>query len=429
MHAKLTIATEIEIRCLSDLPKLKILMESSGMKINKSQLARELNVDRRTVDKYLKGYVPKKKRNRSSKIDPYYEVIAELLSEESKQVFYYKRVLWQYLKDHHGLQCSSSAFRAYIARKPEFQAYFTEGKRTKTNKPVVRYETAPGEQAQFDWKENIRYITKEGEVLSVQVGVFLLSYSRFRTFLLTLSRSQGMLMDFLAQTFEIIGGVPKTILFDNMKTVMDEARTTYSKGVVNERFDQFAKDYGFDIHPCIAGRPRTKGKVETTMKLIDEIHAYQGKLSYEELQDFIQSLCERINHSYHQGTGKIPILAFQQEKNLLLPLPRKEIRDSYKIKHIPVKVNSAGMISYKGNQYSVPMDYQGKTVNVQVYDERMYVYYNTKLIAEHPVSSLKMNYKEEHYIQALSQDLPHYPDVEELAKKNLLAIHEVYKNE
>jgi transposase len=429
MHAKLTIATEIEIRCLSDLPKLKILMESSGMKINKSQLARELNVDRRTVDKYLKGYVPKKKRNRSSKIDPYYEVIAELLSEESKQVFYYKRVLWQYLKDHHGLQCSSSAFRAYIARKPEFQAYFTEGKRTKTNKPVVRYETAPGEQAQFDWKENIRYVTKEGEVLSVQVGVFLLSYSRFRTFLLTLSRTQGMLMDFLAQTFEIIGGVPKTILFDNMKTVMDEARTTYSKGVVNERFDQFAKDYGFDIHPCIAGRPRTKGKVETTMKLIDEIHAYQGKLSYEELQDFIQSLCERINHSYHQGTGKIPILAFQQEKNLLLPLPRKEIRDSYKIKHIPVKVNSAGMISYKGNQYSVPMDYQGKTVNVQVYDERMYVYYNTKLIAEHPVSSLKMNYKEEHYIQALSQDLLHYPDVGELAKKNLLAIHEVYKNE
>jgi transposase len=429
MHAKLTIATEIEIRCLSDLPKLKILMESSGMKINKSQLARELNVDRRTVDKYLKGYVPKKKRNRSSKIDPYYEVIAELLSEESKQVFYYKRVLWQYLKDHHGLQCSSSAFRAYIARKPEFQAYFTEGKRTKTNKPVVRYETAPGEQAQFDWKENIRYVTKEGEVLSVQVGVFLLSYSRFRTFLLTLSRTQGMLMDFLAQTFEIIGGVPKTILFDNMKTVMDEARTTYSKGVVNERFDQFAKDYGFDIHPCIAGRPRTKGKVETTMKLIDEIHAYQGKLSYEELQDFIQSLCEWINHSYHQGTGKIPILAFQQEKNLLLPLPRKEIRDSYKIKHIPVKVNSAGMISYKGNQYSVPMDYQGKTVNVQVYDERMYVYYNTKLIAEHPVSSLKMNYKEEHYIQALSQDLLHYPDVGELAKKNLLAIHEVYKNE
>ncbi len=317
------------------------------MKINKSQLARELNVDRRTVDKYLKGYVPKKKRNRSSKIDPYYEVIAELLSEESKQVFYYKRVLWQYLKDHHGLKCSSSAFRAYIARKPEFQAYFTEGKRTKTNKPVVRYETAPGEQAQFDWKENIRYVTKEGEALSVQVGVFLLSYSRFRTCLLTLSRSQGMLMDFLAQTFEIIGGVPKTIIFDNMKTVMDEARTTYSKGVVNERFDQFAKDYGFDIHPCIAGRPRTRGKVETTMKLIDEIHAYQGKLSYEELHDFIQSLCERINHSYYQGTGKIPILAFQQEKNLLLPLPRKEIRDSYKIKHIPVKVNSAGMISYK----------------------------------------------------------------------------------
>lgn len=149
------------------------------MKINKSKLARELNVDRRTIDKYLKGYAPQKKRSRKSKIDEYYGVISLLLSHESKQVFYYKRVLWQYLKDNHGLDCSQSAFRAYISRKPEFQAYFTDGKRTKTTQTSVRFETPPGEQAQFDWKENIKYVTKDGEILYVNVGVFLLSYSRF----------------------------------------------------------------------------------------------------------------------------------------------------------------------------------------------------------------------------------------------------------
>lgn len=265
-YVQLDVSTNIEIKSLTDLPKLKLLMESLNMKINKSKLARELNVDRGTVDKYLKGYVPQKKRCKKSKIDEYYGVIKLLLSKDSKQRFYYKRVLWQYLKDNHGLDCSQSAFRAYISRKPEFQAYFSDGKQTEPIHTVVRYETLPGEQAQFDWKENIKYITKDGEILFVNVAVFLLSYSRFRTFHLTISRSQSVLISFLMESFEIIGGVPKNLLTDNMKTVMDEARTEYSKGIINERFEQFAKDCGFQVRPCIAGRPRTKGKIESTMK-------------------------------------------------------------------------------------------------------------------------------------------------------------------
>mgnify|MGYP001298493183 CR=1 FL=1 len=429
MHVQLDVTTEIEIKSVTDLSKLKILMENLNMKINKSKLARELQVDRRTVDKYLNGYVPNNKRKSKSKLDPYYSVITLLLSKESKQIFYYKRVLWQYLKDNHGLDCSQSTFRAYISRKPEFQAYFTDGKRTQPVQSSVRFETTPGEQAQFDWKENIKYITKDGEILYVNIGVFLLAYSRFRTFYLSISKSQSVVTSFLMESFEALGGVPKTIVTDNMKTVMDEPRREYSKGVVNERFQQFAKDCGFEIKPCIAGRPRTKGKVESPMKLLDEIHAYQGKFNYEELHQFVQTLCERINHSYHQGTGKIPILVLPQEKSLLLSLPRKEIRDSYKINHRHVKVNPSNMITYKSNQYSVPAEYKGKTVGLQVYDDHIHVYYNTDLIAQHRISSKRLNYKEEHYVEALSRGMPHYPEIEDLAKKNLLAIHEVYKNE
>jgi transcriptional regulator with XRE-family HTH domain len=78
------------------------------MKINKSKLAEELGVDRRTIDKYLNGFMPKRKREKPSKIDEYYETISALLSEDSKQVFYYRRVLWQYLKVNNGLDCSES---------------------------------------------------------------------------------------------------------------------------------------------------------------------------------------------------------------------------------------------------------------------------------------------------------------------------------
>src|SRR5690625_3779488 len=111
MHIQIDINTEIEINGLEDLPKLNLLMESSNMKINKSQLARDLNVDRRTIDKYLREYVRSQSRKRKSKIDEYYEVIKLLLSDKTPQRFYYKRVLWQYLKDNHGLACSDVTFK------------------------------------------------------------------------------------------------------------------------------------------------------------------------------------------------------------------------------------------------------------------------------------------------------------------------------
>ena len=96
MHITLNVETDFEINSLSDLPKFKLVMENLKMKINKSQLARELGVDRRTIEKYLNGFIPKRKRNKASKIDEYYQIISALLSEDSKQKFYYRRVLWQY---------------------------------------------------------------------------------------------------------------------------------------------------------------------------------------------------------------------------------------------------------------------------------------------------------------------------------------------
>jgi len=272
MYITLDIETDFEIKSLSDLAKFKQVMEHLKMKINKSELAREFGVDRRTIDKYLNGFIPKRTRKRTSKIDEYYEIIAALLSEDSKQKFYYRRVLWQYLKDNHGLDCSASTFRAYIARTPEFKAYFDEDKRIPSPKGTARFETPAGKQAQLDWKENILFETKDGQQVEVNVAVLILSYSRFRRFHLSISKSQSVLLSFLTETFEALGGVPSEIITDNMKTIMDEARTEYSVGKVNTKFAQFANDYGFKVKPCIAGRPRTKGKVETTMKLLDEIH-------------------------------------------------------------------------------------------------------------------------------------------------------------
>ena len=84
-------------------------------------------------------------------------------------------MLWQYLKDNHGLDCAESTFRTYIAKTPEFKAYFEEDKRIASPKGTARFETPPGKQAQLDWKESIPFETKDGEQVEVNVAVLLLA--------------------------------------------------------------------------------------------------------------------------------------------------------------------------------------------------------------------------------------------------------------
>ena len=425
------INTNIEIKNLKDLHKLKPFMEENKLKINKSQIARELGVDARTVGKYIDGYSKPTTRNKKSKIDDFQPIIKELLCENSIQVFYYKRVLWEYLKDNHGLDCAQSSFRKYISNIPEFNDYFKRRKKGYiSNKSIMRYETDCGQQAQLDWKENIDFVLKTGEIININIFVLILSYSRFRVYKLSLDKSQDILLSFLNDSFETFGGVPKELLTDNMKTVMDQPRTAYRKGKVNNKFQQFADDYGFKVRPCIAGRPNTKAKVEAPMKLLDEIRAYNGQLDFQELNDLVSKLNNRINSKCHTTTGKIPILHLEKEKDFLSELPPQQIRNQYKITTTSVKVNHQSMICYKSNFYSVPPEFIGKKLKLQVYDNLLHLHYNMDLVTIHEIKNQKLNYHNDHYLQISSMTFKSTDfDIKEIAKNNLKMIGEVYKHE
>lgn len=84
MYMMLYVQTNFEIKSLTDLPKFNQLVENLKMKNNKSQLAREMGVERRTIDKYLNRFTRKETKVKTLILDEYYEVIATLLSEESK---------------------------------------------------------------------------------------------------------------------------------------------------------------------------------------------------------------------------------------------------------------------------------------------------------------------------------------------------------
>ena len=398
------IITDIRIESVNDLYKLKPFLEDGTLKINKSQIARELEVDRRTVDKYINGYTKPETRNCDDCITPFYDTIAELLSDKNQQVFYYRKVLWQYLVDNHGFTGVYCNFCHYLRKYPEFDSYFRKSRPSNTNKVTIRYETPMGKQAQLDWKESIPFILSSGETIDVNIFVLLLSYSRFRVYRVSLSKNQEILFSFLDDAFET--------------------------GKVNNKFQQFADDYGFKVQPCIARHPHTKAKVEAPMKILDEIRAYNGKLNYMKLVELVTRINNRVNAQVNQGTGRIPLMYYNKEKAFLNSLPADNIRKPYQIATNTVKVNHSSMFNYKSCQYSVPPEYIDKIVSLQVYDGYIHVYCNTEFITIHQLSSKKLNYISEHYA-AIARKSHIFRDehIMDRAKENLEIIGKVYDYE
>lgn len=414
------IITDLRIESIQDLYKLKPFVEEGILKVNKSQIGRELGVDRRTVDKYINGFEKSKTRKCDNCITSYYDIIKDLLDPDNPQIFYYKSILWQYLVDNYNYSGSYVNFCLYLKTYDEFESYFKRRRPSNVNQVTIRYETGMGKQAQLDWKEKIEFLLNNGETVIINVFVLLLSYSRFRIYRLSISKTQDVLFNFLDGAFEVFGGVPQEIVTDNMSTVMDVARTEKFGGKVNSKFQQFADDYGFKVRPCIAGRPRTKAKVEAPMKILDEIRAYNGKLDYDGLNKLVTRINNRVNTHVVKDTGIIPIMYFNKEKAFLSHLPVRNIRKPYQITTKPLNVNSSSMINYGGKQYSVPPEYLGKSLTAQAYDGYIHLYYNTTLVTVHKISEQKLNYHEKDYIEiARKSHSFKEEDIESRAKENL----------
>lgn len=417
MKMILNINTEIEIKTVKDLNKLKTLVEVNNLeKPNFSEIGRELGVDRRTAKKYYEGNIEKERKEKKSKIDDYHDIITSLLSAKNKQIFYYKSHLYRYLVREHGLECSRSNFNHYILNKSEFAEYF----KPKAKKDSVKSETPFGKQAQFDWKEKLKFSFNDNSEMILNVGILVLSASRFKVWAIYPATNQNHLFDFLSNAFESLGGVPKEIVIDNASTMMDKARTEHSDGKINGKFKQLADDFGFSIYPCVRARPNTKAKVENPMRIIDEIMNYNGVLEdLQELHEKMSVITNEANSRVCQATGLPPILVFNKEKEHLLPLPHDKICSFYKNETVQAKVNTNSLFKYKHNMYSAPPDLIGKNITIQVSENNLHVYYNKKLITIHSITEKKINYHNDHHLKMLGLTFKGKEDVSEYADKHL----------
>jgi len=147
--------------------------------------------------------------------------------------------------------------RGYQGGQSQLRAFLRTLKPAQVEEPVVRFETAPGEQMQVDWVE-FRKGANPLYAFCATLGYSRASYVEFVS-----DMKVDTLIGCHQHAFAAFGGVTKRILYDNMKTVVLE-RDTYGDGQhrYHAGFLEYAKHSGFVIKLCRPYRAKTKGKVE-----------------------------------------------------------------------------------------------------------------------------------------------------------------------
>lgn len=383
------------------------ILNLSNLKPNFSELARMYGCDRRTIKKYYDGYEGKPKHhNKPSKLDCYEELIAQKLSIKGTTV---KAVYEFFISEVDSSIGTYSNFNKYIKSKGL--------KPRRAEKGHPRFETNPGVQAQVDWKEDVSIANKYGEIFTFQVFDYKLGHSRYCHFTYKLYKTRQDVIDCLIDSFKAAGGVPKEILFDNMASIVD---INGKHRRVNDKIKAFANDFGFKVKLCKPRHPYTKGKVEAINKFLDWLRPYEGEFeTEEELIAILKKVNEKVNTYICQETGVPPLLLFQKEKEYLKSLPNKTIVESYQNHNRQTTVRKDSMISYMNNKYSVPFEYIGKPVNIRVNSDKLEIFFGTELIATHELSTKKLNYTKEHYVQLLSHYVKDNDAVAKMAEENL----------
>jgi transposase len=279
-------------------------------------IAKELSISRWTVRKYLRSpglepcYGPRAVRR--SKLDPFKEYIRRRLRDAVPRRLP-ATVLRREIRER-GYGGGISILKDWLASE----------RPTPAAPEIRRFETEPGYQAQIDWTT----IRRGKDRLSAFVAT--LGFSRWSFVWFTTDEKFETLIDAHERFFDAIGGVPRTILYDNMKTVLID-RDAYGRGQhrFHAGFREFAKHHGFSPRMCAPYRAQTKGKVERFNRYLKESFVWPLESRLKPLGFMLDAdtanaevgvwLRDVANIRIHAETKERPIDRFAREQPFLLP--------------------------------------------------------------------------------------------------------------
>jgi transposase len=323
-------------------------------------IASELDIDRKTVKKYLESNTPPKykMRVRESKEDPFAPYAVEARE-------YFKRIpdltaseIYLLIKE-----------LGYEGSERTIERRLSSWKADRPKERFFEQEYTPGEQSQFDFKEKVTVPFINGDRI-VHLHFSTLPYSD--TFFIKAFgfKTYEAYMDGIHSFFEYIGGMTKNIRFDNLSPCVKKVLKG-SERLYTESFSKAISYYDFGCLPCAPGKGNEKGDCERDirtharrlLKLI-KIHGRTFK-DFEDLNKWLHDYCVK----YLSTSSKARL---SEEQSKLKPLPPREEEVLCKVE--TVLASGYGTIRISKTTYSVPDQLIGASCRVVVgpYEVKIY---------------------------------------------------------
>lgn len=293
-----------------------------------------------------------------SSCDPYREEIEVKL----RQGLSGQRI-WQDLTLEGGFRGSYSSVKRFIRRL---------GKSTAL--PFRRMETLPGQEAQVDFGRGAP-VVRAGKRRYPWVFRIVLSYSRKGYSEAVWRQDTESFLRCLENAFRAFGGVPRTLVPDNLKAAVLQA--DWYDPELNPKIQEFCRHYGCVLLPTKPRTPRHKGKIERGVGYVSS-NALKGRVfgSLQEENEALQWWESQIADPRIHGTTRKQVRAlFQEERPALLPLPPSDFPFFHEAQRA---VHRDAHVEVDKAYYSVPPEYLGHTVWVR-WNAKMVRVFNVRM--------------------------------------------------
>lgn len=348
---------------------IKHLRENEGCSI--SEIAKRVKINWRTAEKYADGEVEtqnkKTKQREKPVMGPYLNLIEAWLEEDLRMPKKQRRTakaIYKQLKKHTDFDGSDRSVRLYVSktRKKIIDSH-------KEQYVKLTHETA---EAQVDFGEFQAIDPKTEKIIKHPYLVMSFPYSNAQVCRVVPSENIECFLEGLKDMFEEIGGVPRTIWFDNLSSAVTKILKEGKRKLTNA-FKEFEWYYRFKAIFCNPGNGHEKGHIEnkvgyvrrnwmSPMPVIEDVFEFNEYLKKEMIND---------RNRMHSSKKKLISKLWEEDLNNLLVLPTnpKEI-----IRTETAITNKYGEITVDDNLYHIAKAHHRQRLLLKIYWDKIIVY-------------------------------------------------------
>lgn len=270
--------------------------------------------------------------------------------------------------------------RGYTGQQSQFRSIIHE-MRPRRREAFLRLTRLPGEEAQVDWG-HFGSISCQGFERPLVCCVITLAYSRAIFMRFYVSQAMSSLLDAHERAFAWFTGIPRTCLYDNMKSIVQDRHGNAIK--FNPVFMEYVQHSRFQVKVAAPARGNEKGRVERSIQYIrtsffmartfnDLHHLNEQALRWCETE----SLERRWFDDKRRSVGEV----LQEERLKLLPLRQPPYPCEERCE---ASIGKTPYVRFDLNDYSVPHEYVLSIVTVFASPELVRIVSGSEVIATHP---------------------------------------------